>query len=288
MSWTSATEDRHGEAPAFEPENCDVGDDCCERDDDREERPAQDLAARSSPRPCLMPIGRARRACVLEAALEERSARLVLSDSLHAKGAVKPSPRFRPRCPGRPRSRPARAPRPPGRAPSSDRGRLRRLERDLGPPSKSIPKVEALDAERDEPDHEHERREPEPAVPKPDEVDALEAPALEHLVVVVRLAVGGQLDLRADLLARRPGVEEGVDDPADDDDAHDDPRDRRRREREHYRSPPARGEAPGAERRRAAQAVHGVAGVNHLTRASDRAPARERQRTACVAGERCH
>ena len=36
-----------------------------------------------------------------------------------------------------------------------------------------------------------------------DELDALEAPALELLVVVVRLAVGGELDLRADLLARR-------------------------------------------------------------------------------------
>ena len=51
-----------------------------------------------------------------------------------------------------------------------------------------------------------------------EQLDALEAAALQRLVVEVRLAVGGQLDLRADLLARRSGVEEGVDEEADDDD----------------------------------------------------------------------
>ena len=39
-----------------------------------------------------------------------------------------------------------------------------------------------------------------------EQLDALEAPALQHLVVVVRLAVGGQLDLGADLRAARRGV----------------------------------------------------------------------------------
>ena len=70
------------------------------------------------------------------------------------------------------------------------------------------------------------------------QLDPLQPLALEDLVVVVRLAVGGQLDLRADLLARRAGVEEGVDDPSDDDDRQDDPRDRRRGKREHQWPPP--------------------------------------------------
>ena len=69
-----------------------------------------------------------------------------------------------------------------------------------------------------------------------DELDQLEAAPFELLVVEVRLAVGRQLDLRAELLARRPGVEHGVDEPPDDEDESDEPSDRRRRQRDHSRS----------------------------------------------------
>ena len=47
----------------------------------------------------------------------------------------------------------------------------------------------------------------------PDQLDAFEARTFEGLVVVVRLAVGGELDLRTDLLAPTDDVEDAVDDP---------------------------------------------------------------------------
>ena len=69
------------------------------------------------------------------------------------------------------------------------------------------------------------------------QLHSLEAAAFEHVVVEVRLAVGGQLDLRADLLARRPRVERGVQDPTEQDHQGEDPGDRGGRQREHVEPP---------------------------------------------------
>ena len=66
-----------------------------------------------------------------------------------------------------------------------------------------------------------------------DELDQLEAPPFELLVVVVRPAVGRQLDLRAELLARRPGVEHCIEQPPDEQDEDDQPSNRRRSECDH-------------------------------------------------------
>ena len=66
-------------------------------------------------------------------------------------------------------------------------------------------------------DHDHDEQQ------HADELHELEALAFQLLVVVVGLAVGRQLDLGAELLARRPLVERGVDQEADEDDREDDP-----------------------------------------------------------------
>ena len=59
-----------------------------------------------------------------------------------------------------------------------------------------------------------------------DQLDALEARTFERLVVEVRLAVGGEFDLRTDLLAPAGDVEDAVDDPPDGDDDQTDDGDR--------------------------------------------------------------
>ncbi len=66
-----------------------------------------------------------------------------------------------------------------------------------------------------------------------DELDQLEAPPFELLVVVVRPAVGRQLDLRAELLARRPGIEHCIEQPPDEQDDDDQPSNRRSSECDH-------------------------------------------------------
>ena len=66
-----------------------------------------------------------------------------------------------------------------------------------------------VDRQRDDGDRQQQHAEAEHAV---------EALALQHVVVVVRLAVRCELDLRAELVARLAEVEEQVDEPADEDD----------------------------------------------------------------------